>query len=33
MEQDFEAQAKTLSELSLEEMEAGWQRVKRAERA
>ena len=33
MERDFEAQAKSLSELSLEEMEAGWQKVKRAERA
>jgi ATP diphosphatase len=32
MERDFEAQAKSLSELSLEEMETGWQRVKAAER-
>jgi nucleoside triphosphate diphosphatase len=32
MEQDFEVQAKSLAELSLEEMEAGWQRVKRAEK-
>jgi ATP diphosphatase len=32
MERDFEAQAKTLGELSLDEMEAGWQRVKAAER-
>ena len=32
MERDFEARAKSLSELSLEEMEAGWQRVKVAER-
>jgi nucleoside triphosphate diphosphatase len=32
MERDFETQAKSLSELSLEEMEAGWQRVKAAER-
>jgi ATP diphosphatase len=31
MERDFEAQAKGLSELSLDEMEAGWQRVKAAE--
>jgi ATP diphosphatase len=31
MERDFEAGAKSLSELSLEEMEAGWQRVKAAE--
>jgi ATP diphosphatase len=31
MERDFESQAKTLSELSLDEMEAGWQRVKAAE--
>jgi ATP diphosphatase len=33
MECDFEAQAKILSELSLEEMESGWQRVKAAERS
>jgi ATP diphosphatase len=32
MEQDFEARAKDLSELSLDEMEVGWQRVKAAER-
>jgi ATP diphosphatase len=32
MERDFERQAKTLAELSLDEMEAGWQRVKAAER-
>jgi nucleoside triphosphate diphosphatase len=32
MERDIEAQAKSLSDLSLEEMEAGWQRVKAAER-
>jgi len=32
MERIFEARAKTLSELSLEEMEAGWQQVKAAER-
>ncbi len=32
MERDFEGQAKSLSELSLAEMEAGWQRVKAAER-
>ena len=32
MEQDFEMQAKSLRELSLAEMEAGWQRVKKAER-
>jgi ATP diphosphatase len=32
MERDFETQAKSLSELSLAEMEAGWQKVKRAER-
>jgi nucleoside triphosphate diphosphatase len=32
MEQDFEAQAKTLSEVSLADMEAGWQRVKATER-
>jgi ATP diphosphatase len=32
MERDFEARAKSLSEMSLEEMEAGWQRVKAAER-
>src|SRR3984957_14649333 len=31
MERDFESQARTLSELSLDEMEAGWQRVKAAE--
>jgi ATP diphosphatase len=31
MESDFESQAKSLTELSLEEMEAGWQRVKAAE--
>jgi ATP diphosphatase len=31
MEQDFAAQAKVLPELSLAEMEAGWQRVKAAE--
>jgi ATP diphosphatase len=31
MERDFEAKAITLSELSLTEMEAGWQRVKAAE--
>ena len=33
MERDFEAQARSLSELALDEMEAGWQRVKAAERA
>jgi ATP diphosphatase len=33
MERDFEGQAKRLAELSLEQMEAGWQRVKAAERA
>jgi nucleoside triphosphate diphosphatase len=32
MERDFETQAKSLSELSLDVMEAGWQRVKAAER-
>jgi ATP diphosphatase len=32
MERDFETRAKSLSEMSLEEMEAGWQRVKAAER-
>lgn len=32
MECDFEARARSLSELSLAEMEAGWQRVKAAER-
>ncbi|HBK07228.1 MAG TPA: nucleoside triphosphate pyrophosphohydrolase [Acetobacteraceae bacterium] len=32
MEADFEIQAKSLGELSLQEMEAGWQRVKAAER-
>jgi ATP diphosphatase len=32
MESDFEAGAKSLAELSLDEMEAGWQRVKAAER-
>ncbi|HEY0185361.1 MAG TPA: nucleoside triphosphate pyrophosphohydrolase [Rhodopila sp.] len=32
MERDFEAQARSLAELSLEEMEAGWQRVKAGER-
>jgi ATP diphosphatase len=32
MERDFAAQAQGLSELSLDEMEAGWQRVKAAER-
>jgi nucleoside triphosphate diphosphatase len=32
MEQDFAAQAKTLSEVSLADMEAGWQRVKATER-
>ena len=32
MERIFDAEAKTLSELSLAEMEAGWQRVKAAER-
>jgi nucleoside triphosphate diphosphatase len=32
MEQNFEAEAKSLSELSLDEMEAGWQRVKAAEK-
>jgi nucleoside triphosphate diphosphatase len=32
MERNFEADAKSLQELSLEEMEAGWQRVKAAER-
>jgi ATP diphosphatase len=32
MERDFETQAKTLPEMSLAEMEAGWQRVKAAER-
>jgi ATP diphosphatase len=32
MEHDFEVQAKTLAELSLNEMEAGWQRVKAEER-
>jgi nucleoside triphosphate diphosphatase len=32
MERDFEAEAKSLSELSLDEMEAGWQRVKAAEK-
>ena len=32
MERSFEAEAKTLSELSLAEMEAGWKRVKAAER-
>jgi ATP diphosphatase len=33
MERDFAAQAKTLGELSLDEMEAGWQQVKAAERS
>jgi ATP diphosphatase len=33
MEQGFEARALSLSELSLDEMEAGWQRVKAAEKA
>jgi ATP diphosphatase len=32
MEREFEAQAKSLAELSLDEMEAGWQRVKAKER-
>jgi ATP diphosphatase len=32
MERAFEAQAKSLPEVSLDEMEAGWQRVKAAER-
>jgi ATP diphosphatase len=32
MEQNFEFQARSLSELTLDEMEAGWQRVKAAER-
>jgi ATP diphosphatase len=32
MENVFEGQGKTLSELSLDEMEAGWQHVKAAER-
>ena len=32
MERNFEAQAKSLSELPLKEMEAGWQKVKAAER-
>jgi ATP diphosphatase len=32
METGFEAEAKSLAELSLAEMEAGWQRVKAAER-
>ena len=32
MERDFAGQAQTLSELSLDQMEAGWQRVKAAER-
>jgi ATP diphosphatase len=32
MEREFEAEAKCLTELSLREMEAGWQRVKAAER-
>ena len=32
MERDFETQAKSMTELPLEEMEAGWQRVKAAER-
>jgi nucleoside triphosphate diphosphatase len=32
MERGFEDQARSLAELSLEEMEAGWQRVKAAER-
>ena len=32
MERGFEAEAKSLSELSLDEMEAGWIRVKAAER-
>ncbi|HEY0423680.1 MAG TPA: MazG nucleotide pyrophosphohydrolase domain-containing protein, partial [Rhodopila sp.] len=31
MERDFEVRAQSLPELSLEEMEAGWQRVKAAE--
>jgi ATP diphosphatase len=31
MERDFESQAKSLTELTLQEMEAGWQRVKAAE--
>ena len=33
MERDFEALAKSLSELTLAEMEAGWQRVKATEQA
>jgi ATP diphosphatase len=33
MEHAFTAQARDLSELSLQELEAGWQRVKHAERA
>jgi ATP diphosphatase len=33
MERDFEANARSLSEVSLTEMEAGWQKVKAAERA
>jgi ATP diphosphatase len=32
MERDFETHAQSLTELSLEEMEAGWQRVKAGER-
>jgi nucleoside triphosphate diphosphatase len=32
MEQGFEAQAQSLAEVSLDEMEAGWQQVKAAER-
>ncbi|MDR3534349.1 MAG: nucleoside triphosphate pyrophosphohydrolase [Rhodopila sp.] len=32
MEHDFEEKAQSLAELSLDEMEAGWQRVKAAER-
>jgi nucleoside triphosphate diphosphatase len=32
MEQGFEAQARSLAEVSLDEMEAGWQQVKAAER-
>ena len=32
MERDFETQAKSMTEMSLQEMEAGWQRVKTAER-
>ena len=32
MEHDFEVRAQSLSELSLDQMEAGWQRVKATER-